>query len=91
MSEWTIYKYSVSPGTLDLLLPRGAQVLCVNIQYGSPQMWVLLDPTEHKVQRRFVTYGTGHSIPSGPPLHYVGTFQLEGGALVFHTFEEQAS
>jgi hypothetical protein len=39
--------------------------------------------TKHTVR----IYGTGHEAPDDlDGLHYAGTFQLAGGALVFHAF-----
>jgi hypothetical protein len=35
-------------------------------------------------------YGTGHDMPDDPG-QYVGTFQMHGGALVFHLFEVNAA
>lgn len=92
------FKLRPAPDVNEFELPRGAQVLTVQVQRGEPHMWVLCDPspTAPKTLRRFVVVGTGHEfelpnfeLSNGPVMFngYVGTFQLEGGALVFHVFE----
>lgn len=83
----TVYKY---PVTLDdafaLQLPRGAQLLTVQVQRGEPVLWALVDPGAPDETRTFRLAGTGHRIDDADLLTYVGTFQLHGGALVFHLF-----
>ena len=36
--------------------------------------------------RTFEMYGTGHPMPANPG-EYVETFQMDGGALVWHVFD----
>lgn len=84
-----IYKYPIPiEDRFSLSLPQGARVLCVQTQNNQPQVWVRVDPHALTERRDFFLRGTGH--PCGPEIdaaRYVGTFQLEGGALVFHLFE----
>lgn len=68
-------------------MPKGAQVLAIQTQNGDPQMWALVDIEAPLVERKFAVYGTGRRIGSNAG-QYVGTFQIEGGALVFHVFED---
>jgi hypothetical protein len=84
----TIWKYAVVPGDMVIQLPPTAQILCVHLHAGQPQMWVLLDPEAPPVLRHFAAYGTGHPIPAGIK-HYIGTFVVDRG-LVFHLFEVEA-
>lgn len=85
-----VHKYRV--GLTDLFaveMPRGAQILDVQVQHGTPQMWALVDPEAPVERRQFRLAGTGHRVEmygDQQPKH-VGTFQLDGGALVFHLFE----
>lgn len=67
-------------------LPLGAEVLSVQMQDESPTIWTLVDPAAEKVPTRLGVYGTGHPIPDNPG-RFIGTFQMEGGALVFHLFQ----
>lgn len=67
-------------------MPERSRILTVQIQREQPQMWALCPP-EGRLERRFFRLaGTGHPIEE-TDLNYVGTFQLLGGALVFHLFE----
>lgn len=88
----TVHKYPVPIPLSDwfhLDLPSGARVLAVQMQYGHPMIWVLVDPTLPLTRRVFRLAGTGHPIDLVPEqrLEYVGTFQIDGGALIFHIFE----
>ena len=81
----TIWKYELYP-TTRLELPKESKLLKIDIQYDKPCLWFLLDPSNEKEYRMFVTYGTGHDVPDEPG-QYVGTFFMNGGSLVFHVFE----
>jgi hypothetical protein len=83
----TIYKYAIQPEIDSFEMPVGAQVLTVQTKDNKPFIWAMVDPSEKADLRRFVPYGTGHLMPDDPGV-YVGTFQLNGGALVFHLFEQ---
>jgi len=85
-----IWKYEVpADDYFTLSLPVGAKPLAVQVQVDRPQMWVLFDETETiYVDREFRVAGTGHPIEeSKESLHYIDTFQLYEGNLVFHVFE----
>lgn len=86
-----IYKYPVSV-TDDFMLdmPAGAKVLSVQVQNGEPHLWALVETDGVMHERRtFHLYGTGNPLPRDVgSFVFVGTFQLRGGALVFHLFEE---
>lgn len=69
-----------------LWMPHGAELLSVQAQAGKPQLWALVDPSAVKVKRSIRTCGTGHSLREEHG-KYVGTYQLDGGALVFHVFD----
>lgn len=84
-----IFKYPLQ--TIDaqtVHLPRGAMSLCVQVQAG-PCVWALVDDTQPTEPRIVRVIGTGHPIPDADKLGYVGTYQLHGGALVFHVFITQ--
>lgn len=84
-----IWKYGIPlADAFTLELPRGATLLHVDEQRGTPQLWAMVVPGRDKEKRTFVLLGTGHTSPHSPDsLKHIGTFQLEGGALVFHLFE----
>ena len=85
----TIWKYPVTCDRWVQMMPIYAEILSVQVQNTSPeeaQMWVLVDPNNPHEPREFEAYGTGYSMPSNPG-KFIGTFQLEDGASVFHLFE----
>lgn len=70
-----------------LRLPQDAEILCIRIEDGRPQLWALVDYDKPIVIRDFLTYYTGSPMPDGDFGQYVGTYQLDSG-LVFHVFEK---
>ena len=83
----SIWKYPLriaDEQTIDF--PEGAEVLAVQVQKGAPCLWVRVDPAAPKTPRKIITHGTGHPVPETTG-RYIGTYQIEGGALVFHVFE----
>ena len=69
-------------------MPEASDILCVQVQRGQPCVWASVIPDAAKVKRLFAIYGTGHPRKVKQADQYVGTFQLQGGALVFHVFTE---
>ena len=78
-----IWKYDISREIIRV--PIWSKVLCVQLQDGEPQIWMLVD-TEEKVfeRRRFIVIGTGQSFNS-KDMNYIGTYQQ--GIFVWHVFE----
>ena len=89
----TIYKYDlqVGAGEFTTLLPKDAEILSVQTQYGNPKLWVIVDPdTGLHEERRIVVIGTGWGVPDGMGRsEYVGTYQTEDG-FVWHVFADAA-
>jgi hypothetical protein len=71
---------------IEIEMPRGAHVLCVQVQHGSPKIWALIDEDAPMENRRFALRGTGHAAEGLTVLGYIGTFQMHNGNLVFHLF-----
>jgi hypothetical protein len=87
----TIYKYPVPVEDAPVIrMPRDARILTLQVQHGIPCLWALIPNLDAPtVERRFRLFGTGHEWRGdGSGLVYVGTYQMHGGALVFHLFEE---
>ena len=85
-----VYKYSVPvEDYFGLDLPQGSKILTVQVQYGEPQIWALVNAQTQVVEtRQFRVAGTGHPIEeSEDELTYIGTFQLSGGGFIGHLFE----
>lgn len=89
MSNIRIHKYEIPiEDDFTISLPKGADILSVQIQCGVPQMLAMVDTTAKSVERNFRVIGTGNPIGSFPRgYQHIGTFQLYKGSLVFHLFE----
>lgn len=82
----TIWKYTLHVANAQSIkIPKNAEMLTVQMQGGEPQLWVLVDPEETKVDVIIEIYGTGHPI-NKEKLEYINTFQE--GDLVFHVFKK---
>ena len=84
----SVYKYVFDnpAGTMELELPRRAEVVHVGEQNGKVCMWIVVDVSagaEHEL-RRYRTHGTGHAIVDSYAKH-VGTAFV--GPFVWHVFE----
>lgn len=91
MSEtFTIWKYAI-PVTdyFPIEMPDGARVLSVQAQQDQPCLWALVNPAAARRTRFFRLVGTGHPFEGGRD--YCGSFQLNGGAIVFHLFEAETA
>ncbi len=84
-----IWKFLLSrAGDQEIELPRGAELLTVQVQRGVICLWAVVDPnTTERDLRTFYIVGTGHPMPENPMVEYVGTIQELEGALVWHVFE----
>jgi hypothetical protein len=84
----TVWKYQLKITDVQTIwLPVGATILSVGMQYGSPTMWALVDPTRANSKREIRIAGTGHVVPQSDASRFIGTLITEGGALVWHVFE----
>lgn len=85
----TIWKYPIeTTDQQELLLPSGAVILAVQTQAGAPCLWAMVRPGQPAERWGITTYGTGHPCYSEAE-HYVGTYQLADGGLVFHVFAQR--
>lgn len=85
----TIWKYELGIGIQDIEMPKGARVLCVQEQRFKPCIWAHVNPGRPMELRRFAVVGTGMAAPERG-FNYIGTFQQDDGALVWHVFERAA-
>lgn len=88
--SFTIHKYPLRAVQLqEIDMPCVARLLTVQVQHDQPCLWALVDPSSDIGKRRVRIYATGEPIDVATAgLRYLATFQLHGGALVFHAFEE---
>lgn len=83
----TIWKFSLEMTDDQLVeMPKGAMVLSVQTQHEKPCLWALVDPDQKREERKISIRGTGHPI-HGDLGAFIGTFQMHGGALIFHAFD----
>lgn len=86
----SIWKYELNVTDEQLIeIPTGAEILAVQVQHSVPCLWARVDPNATKVKRRILTHGTGHTLSAITGV-YIDSYQLNGGDLVFHVFEEIA-
>lgn len=85
----TVYKYVLSKGEFvdtRVTLPKGAEVLTVEMQAGRLCLWARVETDEREMVVRGVEMmGTGGPLASNWP--YVGTFH-PGPGMVIHAFVE---
>ena len=87
----TIWKFNiVTTDRQTVSMPRGAEILTVQVQNGAVCLWAKVDTEAPSQLRDIETFGTWHPMAeeSGARRQYIGTYQLRrGGDLVFHVFE----
>lgn len=84
----TIWKYPIPMAdSFEIEMPGDREFLSLDIQGGFPHIWVAVDPESETFVRKFHLVGTGNPIPD-ETLVFRGSFQMSGGAFVFHLFEE---
>jgi hypothetical protein len=84
----TIWKYQFDiDDTVIIDMPRDARIISLQMQNHLPALWAVVTPSNPVVRRVILIRGTGH--PMGEALNrpHIGTFQLDGGLLVFHAFD----
>ncbi len=85
----TIRKYHLQPNKQQTIeLPVGSRILNVDAKGDdTPILWALVDPDNDTEVKTLALYATGTELPHEPG-RYLGSFQLFGGTLEFHAFEE---
>lgn len=71
----------------EVLIPRGAEILCAREQFGAICIWFRCDSQAPKEPRHIAICGTGHPAPLQGESRYLGTAVLDGGTYIFHIFE----
>jgi len=83
----TIWKFPIKVVEQQIVeMPQEAKILTVQVQYGQPCIWALVNPDCNVEERTIYTVGTGHPASHVAGCQYVGTYQLHEGQLVFHIF-----
>ena len=96
----TIWKFPFEiTDTQVISMPEGANILTVQVQNGEPCIWAIVNESAKLISRKIRVAGTGHTLPqmevnqtslSAGLRVYIGTIQMNGGALIFHVFDEGA-
>lgn len=82
-----IYKYQIHDLAMrEIELPKGAEILTIQMQDGMPCLWALVDQNQPAEKRPILIIGTGHAILIDI-VRYISTFQMLDGRLVWHAFE----
>ena len=83
----TIYKFPLKLEALQQVdMPAESKILCVQMQYGVPCIWAVVEwGAINQWSRTIRMIGTGNEAP-GETDDYIGTVQLDDGALVLHVF-----
>ena len=83
-----IHKYQLTlEESQEVVLPKGAKVLCFANQFEVPTIWAEVDPSEQTVSRAFRIIGAGHELLPVQGLSYIGTATFRGGTYVWHLYE----
>lgn len=75
-----IYKYDL---VHTIEMPKGAQILSIQMQGNQPTLWALVDLSAPMEDRHFATVGTGWTVGEG--FWYITTYM--DGPFVWHVFE----
>ena len=85
-----IFKYAIElTDYVEIKMPINAQILKIDVQFGTVNMWALVNPNNNMEYRYFRIIGTGHPIYDISNLSYIDTLKMKNDNLVFHFFEER--
>ena len=88
----SVYKYTLELVTdkMQVDVPKDAQLLHFDFQYGQPRAWALIDTGERDIETWHLRIaGTGHPIAETIKQH-TGSALASEGMLVLHLFEVEA-
>lgn len=83
----TVWKFPLQVQDVqEIEVPSRSKALTVQMQGGVPCIWYAVQDEYAKRTKAIRMFGTGHHVPAGLVLNYIGTVQ--DGELVWHVFEE---
>ncbi len=85
----TVHKFPLEIKRNVLDLPAHSILRSVQVQRGTPCVWIELDDNLPKFKRLTLVFiGTGHEVPYAEKqsFEYLDTFQMYEGELVFHLY-----
>lgn len=89
----TIYKFPFQ--IIDrqkITMPRGAKILCAQLQGGTPCLWAEVDTEQTSSERIIEVHGTGNPmepVTGADSRTYIGTFQQS--PFVWHVYEYEVA
>ena len=85
----TIHQFPIlKKDHFSLKMPQGAKILTVQVHYGKPQIFLLVNTKRPRETRKFRLVATGNPIEEAEELlNYIGTFHLKGIGVTCHLFE----
>lgn len=84
----TIYKYDlIIAERQTILMPEGAKVLHLAMQYHTPCLWATVDPSKMMQMRTILMVGTGNWYEVKEDMQHLGTIVDERSGYVWHFFE----
>ena len=83
-----IWKFPAPFPNGNIVMPKGAKVLTLQMQDGVPTLWAEVDPDAPDEIHHLVTYGTGHPVDPGAG-SYIGTYQSP--PFVWHVYDASGS
>ncbi len=85
----TIWKFPIEVTDIQTIeMPVKAQILTVQVQHNRPFLWAMVNSYYPIESRKIRIFGTGHDLSQEDASKYIGTFQVDGGNLVFHVFDQ---
>lgn len=88
----TIWKFPLEiTDKQTIVMPAGAQPLSVQVQNGAPYVWAQVNDSAGERDITFFVQATGapYNRPLRMSVNFLGTIQMNEGALVFHVFYER--
>jgi len=82
-----IQEYKLNIGKTTLSMPKGSEILSVQMNNGVIAIWALVNKDEPTEERCFDIYGNGHEIKCEHKMQFLATVQTTSGKLTWHIFE----
>ena len=83
----TVWKFNLQVTDWQAIaIPNVYELLCVQVQYGTPCIWALVDPSTPVITIDIITHGTGRDCFDVSNAKYIGSYQLNGGNFVGHVW-----
>ena len=86
----TIWKFPLEiKDYQEIHIPSAHRILAIQTQNEQPCIWALVESDSPQEKVPIYIVGTGHDAKTVVNLeaNYIGTFQIQGGAFVFHVFK----